>query len=202
MTEYKGVLEITDHAQELINNGQARIEGANVVWNPGSGSTGVVEWGKFYLTSLEDNKDLKSMKVLVVGGITIGVVIVGALIKGSKDRQDKINKINNKLISCLSLYILEVSKNTAQSSTKLDLKLAIREYLNNAKLFKNKVDTNLLRNIDIILNDLGLDDKDEFELNDNIIQLKNFIEKNKKEPNNLSSIRKVDQVKDRYNHEK
>lgn len=194
MTEYKGVLEITDNAQELINKGQARIEGSNVVWNPGSGNTGVVEWGVFKAINLEDSKD-SEVTTILIGGIAIGVVTVavGSLIyTGSKTRQNKINRINNNLISCLSLYILEVSKNTAQSSTKLDLKLAIREYLNNAKLFKNKVDTNLLRNIDIILNDLGLDDKDEFELNDNIIQLKNFIEKNKKEPNNLSSIRKVD----------
>ena len=106
MTEYKGVLEITDNAQELINKGQARIEGANVVWNPGSGNTGVVEWGKFHLINLEDSKDLENMAVLI-GGITIGVVTVGALIyRGSKARQDKANRINNKLISCLSLYIL------------------------------------------------------------------------------------------------
>lgn len=198
MTEYKGVLEITDNAQELINKSQARIEGANVVWNPGSGNTGVVEWGKFHLINLEDSKDLENMAVLI-GGITIGVVTVGALIyRGSKARQDKANRINNKLINCLSLYILEVSKNTVQSSTKLDLKLAIKEYIDNAKLFKNKVDMNLLKSIDIILNDLEFCDKvGKFELNDNIIQLKNFIEKNnqkknKREQNNSSLIRKID----------
>ena len=124
---------------------------------------------------------------------------VGALIyRGSKARQDKANRINNNLISCLSLYILEVNKNTVQSSTKLDLKLAIKEYIDNAKLFKNKVDMNLLKSIDIILNDLEVGDKDgKFELNDNIIQLKNFIEKNnqkknKRELNNSSLIRKID----------
>ncbi|HHF7010918.1 TPA: hypothetical protein ACPQWW_000995 [Streptococcus mutans] len=198
MTEYKGVLEITDNAQELINKGQARIEGANVVWNPGSGNTGVVEWGKFHLINLEDSKDLENMAVLI-GGITIGVVTVGALIyRGSKALQDKANRINNKLINCLSLYILEVNKNTVQSSTKLDLKLAIKEYIDNAKLFKNKVDMNLLKSIDIILNDLEFCDKvGKFELNDNIIQLKNFIEKNnqkknKREQNNSSLIRKID----------
>ncbi|EHJ51844.1 hypothetical protein [Streptococcus macacae] len=197
MTEYKGVLEITDYAQELIGNGQARIEGANVIWNPGSGNTGIVEWGKFYLTSPEDSKHLKTTSILS-GGIAIGVVTVGVgnlIYKGLKARQNKVNRINNNLISSLSLYILEVSENTVQPSTKLDLKLAIQEYIDNTKLFKNKVDTNLLRSIDIVLNNSGSDDK--FELDDKIIQLKNFIEKNnqrknKKEPNNSSLIRKID----------
>lgn len=177
MTEYKGVLEITDYAQELIGNGQARIEGANVIWNPGSGNTGIVEWGKFYLTSPEDSKHLKTTSILS-GGIAIGVVTVGVgnlIYKGLKARQNKVNRINNNLISSLSLYILEVSENTVQPSTKLDLKLAIQEYIDNTKLFKNKVDTNLLRSIDIVLNNSGSDDK--FELDDKIIQLKNFIEK-------------------------
>ena len=57
---------------------------------------------------------------------------------------------------------------------------------------------NLLKSIDIILNDLEFCDKvGKFELNDNIIQLKNFIEKNnqkknKREQNNSSLIRKID----------
>lgn len=114
----------------------------------------------------------------LIGGVTIGVVVVGALIyKGSKDRQAKVNKINNNLISCLSLYILEAKENKLQPSTRLDLKFAIKEYIDNVKLFKNKIDLSLLKNIDIILNDLELRD-DMFELNDSIIQLKNVIEKN------------------------
>ena len=180
MTEYKGVLEISDYAQSLINSGQARIEGSNVVWNSGSGGTGIVEWGKFRLDNLEDGEDSGNLETMaaLIGGVTIGVVVVGALIyKGSKDRQAKVNKINNNLISCLSLYILEAKENKLQPSTRLDLKFAIKEYIDNVKLFKNKIDLSLLKNIDIILNDLELRD-DMFELNDSIIQLKNVIDKN------------------------
>ena len=198
MTEYKGVLEITDYAQKLINSGQARIEGANVVWNPGSGSTGVVEWGKFHLTNSEDNRDLDTVAVLG-GGIAIGVVAVvtvGIIIyKGSKARQDKANRINNNLISCLSLYILEVSENTLQSSTMLDLKLAIKEYIDNSRLFKNKVDIHLLNSIDIVMSTIESNDK--FELTENIIHLNDFIKRNnsnksKKESLKSSDIRKID----------
>lgn len=77
----------------------------------------------------------------------------------------------------MSLYILEAKENKLQPSTRLDLKFAIKEYIDNVKLFKNKIDLSLLKNIDIILNDLELRD-DMFELNDSIIQLKNVIEKN------------------------
>lgn len=179
MSEYKGVLEITDYAQDLIDKGQARIEGANVVWNPGSGNTGIFEWGKFRPASNEESRDIESA-TLVAGGIAIGiaaVVIVGkALYNSSKAKQDKANRINNNLISCLTVYILESYENSLQTSTKLDLKLAIKEYIDNAKLFKNKVDIQLLKNIEIIMNDLSFEEK--FDLGENIIQLSDFIKKN------------------------
>lgn len=177
MTEYKGILEITDYAQELINKGQARIEGSNVVWNSGSGHTGVVEWGKFHLTIPENNTDSKNAMIgvgIAIGTLTgagVSVIVYNAL----KARQDKANEINNKLISCLSLYILELKEGNVQPSTRLDLELAIEEYINSKRLFKNKVDNDLLGTLDIVLNNLKLDDN---ELNNKIIHLNDFIEQN------------------------
>lgn len=176
MNKYKGYLEITDRAQKFIDSGLARIEGANVVWNPGSGNTGVVEWGKFYVSDSAEGEDLATLAAGAAIGVAATVGIGMIIYRSVKLRQNEADRINNNLISCLSMYILESCENNVKLSTKLDLKLAIKEYMDNFKLFKNKVDLNLLKSLDFAINDLELDDK--FELNDNIIQLKDFLEVN------------------------
>lgn len=179
MAEYNGILEISEYAENLINSGQARVEGANVVWNSGFGKSGVVEWGKFRPASTEEIRNVESV-ALLAGGMALGmatVAIVGTtLYNRSKSKQDKANRINNNLISCLTLYILESHEHAVQPSTKLDLKLAIEEYIENTKLFKNKVDVQLLKNMEIITNDLEF--AKESNLGEKIIQLNDFIKRN------------------------
>lgn len=70
-----GYLVISPEAQKLIEEGRARLEKANVVWNPGSGHTGVFEWGKFVEV---DEDELKNNDVkLIVSGIAAGAIDSG-----------------------------------------------------------------------------------------------------------------------------
>ena len=53
-----GYLVISPEAQKLIEEGRARLEKANVVWNPGSGNTGVFEWAKFVEVDEDELKNI------------------------------------------------------------------------------------------------------------------------------------------------
>ena len=141
-----GYLVISPEAQKLIEEGRARLEKANVVWNPGSGHTGVFEWGKFVEV---DEDELKNNDVkLIVSGIAAGAIatagIAGVIVYTAKRKQDERDKKVNNLISCLSSYTLELCDNNVRQSTVLDLKVTIREFMSDKKLLK-KVDETLLK---------------------------------------------------------
>ena len=111
-----GYLVISPEAQKLIEEGRARLEKANVVWNPGSGNTGVFEWGKFVEV---DEVELKNNDVkLIVSGIAAGAVatagIAGVIVYTAKRKQDERDKKVNNLISCLSSYTLELCDNNVR----------------------------------------------------------------------------------------
>lgn len=174
-----GYLEISPKAQKLIDEGKARIEKANVVWNPGSGKTGVVEWCKFVVV---DEDELKNNNAkLIVGGAVAGAVatagIAGVIVYTAKRKQDERDQKVNNLISCLSFYTLELCDNNVHPSTVLDLKVAIREFMSDKKLLK-KVDETLLKNLSITINHLKEDDKDQ--INDRIIDLQTYIQSKSK----------------------
>lgn len=178
-----GYLEISPEAQKLIDEGKARIEKANVVWNPGSGNTGVVEWCKFVVVDEDElkNKNTKVVASSIVAGaiVTMGIaVVVGHTIKRKQDERDR--KLNN-LISCLSFYTLELCGNNVHPSTVLDLKVAIREFMSDKKLLK-KVDETLLKNLSTTINHLNEDDKDQ--INDKIIDLQTYIQSKSKSRSN------------------
>lgn len=174
-----GYLVISPEAQKLIEEGRARLEKANVVWNPGSGHTGVFEWGKFVEV---DEDELKNNDVkLIVSGIAAGAIatagIAGVVVYTKKRKQDERDQKVNNLISCLSSYTLELCDNNVRPSTVLDLKVAIREFMSDKKLLK-KVDETLLKNLSATIKHLKEDDKDQ--INDKIIDLQTYIQSKSK----------------------
>ncbi|MEK5288303.1 hypothetical protein MKY69_01570 [Streptococcus sp. FSL R7-0212] len=69
--------------------------------------------------------------------------------------------------------ILESESNNVHPSTLLDLKIAIREYIENKKIIKHGIDSDLLNNLERVIKKI---DNDEFiDIKDNIIQLDEYI---------------------------
>lgn len=174
-----GYLVISPEAQKLIEEGRARLEKANVVWNPGSGNTGVLEWAKFVEV---DEDELKNNDVnMLVSGAVAGAIavagIAGVVVYNISRKQDERDKKVINLISCLSSYTRELFDNNVRQSTVLDLKVAIREFMSDKKLLK-KVDETLLKNLSITINHLKEDDKDQ--INDRIIDLQTYIQSKSK----------------------
>lgn len=174
-----GYLVISPEAQKLIEEGRARLEKANVVWNPGSGNTGVFEWAKFVEV---DEDELKNNDVnMLVSGAVAGAIavagIAGVVVYNISRKQDERDKKVINLISCLSSYTRELCDNNVRQSTVLDLKVAIREFMSDKKLLK-KVDETLLKNLSITINHLKDDDKDQ--INDRIIDLQTYIQSKSK----------------------
>lgn len=174
-----GYLVISPEAQKLIEEGRARLEKANVVWNPGSGNTGVFEWAKFVEV---DEDELKNNDVnMLVSGAVAGAIavagIAGVVVYSISRKQDERDKKVINLISCLSSYTRELCDNNVRQSTVLDLKVAIREFMSDKKLLK-KVDETLLKNLSITINHLKEDDKDQ--INDRIIDLQTYIQSKSK----------------------
>ncbi|WP_368386874.1 hypothetical protein [Streptococcus salivarius] len=174
-----GYLVISPEAQKLIEEGRARLEKANVVWNPGSGNTGVFEWAKFVEV---DEDELKNNDVnMLVSGAVAGAIavagIAGVVVYNISRKQDERDKKVINLISCLSSYTRELCDNNVRQSTVLDLKVAIREFMSDKKLLK-KVDETLLKNLSITINHLKEDDKDQ--INDRIIDLQTYIQSKSK----------------------
>ncbi len=163
-----GYLVISPEAQKLIEEGRARLEKANVVWNPGSGNTGVFEWAKFDVNMLVSGA--------VAGAIAVAG-IAGVVVYNISRKQDERDKKVINLISCLSSYTRELCDNNVRQSTVLDLKVAIREFMSDKKLLK-KVDETLLKNLSITINHLKEDDKDQ--INDRIIDLQTYIQSKSK----------------------
>lgn len=163
-----GYLVISPEAQKLIEEGRARLEKANVVWNPGSGNTGVFEWAKFVEVDEDElkNNDVKMLVSGAVAGALAAAGIAGVVVYNISRKQDERDKKVNNLISCLSFYTLELCDNNVHPSTVLDLKVAIREFMSDKKLLK-KVDETLLKNLSTTINHLNEDDKDQ--INDKII---------------------------------
>lgn len=174
-----GYLVISPEAQKLIEEGRARLEKANVVWNPGSGNTGVFEWAKFVEVDEDElkNNDVKMLTSGVVAGAIAAAGIAGVVVYNISRKQDERDKKVNNLISCLSTYTLELCDNNVRQSTVLDLKVAIREFMSDKKLLK-KVDETLLKNLSITINHLKEDDKDQ--INDRIIDLRTYIQSKSK----------------------
>lgn len=174
-----GYLVISPEAQKLIEEGRARLEKANVVWNPGSGNTGVFEWAKFVEV---DEDELKNNDVnMLVSGAVAGAIavagIAGVVVYNISRKQDERDKKVINLISCLSSYTRELCDNNVRQSTVLDLKVAIREFMSDKKLLK-KVDETLLKNLSITINHLKEDDKDQ--INERIIDLQTYIQSKSK----------------------
>lgn len=174
-----GYLVISPEAQKLIEEGRARLEKSNVVWNPGSGNTGVFEWAKFVEV---DEDELKNNDVnMLVSGAVAGAIavagIAGVVVYNISRKQDERDKKVINLISCLSSYTRELCDNNVRQSTVLDLKVAIREFMSDKKLLK-KVDETLLKNLSITINHLKEDDKDQ--INDRIIDLQTYIQSKSK----------------------
>ena len=174
-----GYLVISPEAQKLIEEGRARLEKSNVVWNPGSGNTGVFEWAKFVEA---DEDELKNNDVnMLVSGAVAGAIavagIAGVVVYNISRKQDERDKKVNNLISCLSTYTLELCDNNVRQSTVLDLKVAIREFMSDKKLLK-KVDETLLKNLSITISHLKEDDRDQ--INDRIIDLQTYIQSKSK----------------------
>ena len=71
-----GYLVISPEAQKLIEEGRARLEKANVVWNPGSGNTGVFEWAKFVEVD-EDELKNNDVNMLVSGAVAGAIAVAG-----------------------------------------------------------------------------------------------------------------------------
>jgi hypothetical protein len=172
-----GYLVISPEAQKLIEEGRARLEKANVVWNPGSGNTGVFEWAKFVEVDELKNNDVKMLASGAVAGAIVAAGIAGVVVYNISRKQDERDKKVNNLISCLSSYTLELCDNNVRPSTVLDLKVAIREFMSDKKLLK-KVDETLLKNLSITINHLKEDDKDQ--INDRIIDLQTYIQSKSK----------------------
>ncbi|WP_270281618.1 hypothetical protein [Streptococcus salivarius] len=174
-----GYLVISPEAQKLIEEGRARLEKANVVWNPGSGNTGVFEWAKFVEVDEDElkNNDVKMLASGVVAGAIAAAGIAGVVVYNISRKQDERDKKVNNLISCLSTYTLELCDNNVRQSTVLDLKVAIREFMSDKKLLK-KVDETLLKNLSITISHLKEDDKDQ--INDRIIDLQTYIQSKSK----------------------
>lgn len=174
-----GYLVISPEAQKLIEEGRARLEKANVVWNPGSGNTGVFEWAKFVEVDEDElkNNDVKMLASGVVAGAIAAAGIAGVVVYNISRKQDERDKKVNNLISCLSTYTLELCDNNVRQSTVLDLKVAIREFMSDKKLLK-KVDETLLKNLSITISHLKEDDKDR--INDRIIDLQTYIQSKSK----------------------
>lgn len=174
-----GYLVISPESQKLIEEGRARLEKANVVWNPGSGKTGVSEWGKF--VEVDEDELKNSNAKLIVGGAVADAVatvgIAGVIVYTAKRKQDERDQKVNNLISCLSFYTLELCDNNVHPSTVLDLKVAIREFMSDKKLLK-KVDETLLKNLSATIKHLKEDDKDQ--INDKIIDLQTYIQSKSK----------------------
>ena len=174
-----GYLVISPEAQKLIEEGRARLEKANVVWNPGSGNTGVFEWAKFVEVDEDElkNNDVKMLASGAVAGAIAAAGITGVIVYNISRKQDERDKKVNNLISCLSTYTLELCDNNVRQSTVLDLKVAIREFMSDKKLLK-KVDETLLKNLSITISHLKEDDKDQ--INDRIIDLQTYIQSKSK----------------------
>lgn len=174
-----GYLVISPEAQKLIEEGRARLEKANVVWNPGSGNTGVFEWAKFVEVDEDElkNNDVKMLASGVVAGAIAAAGIAGVVVYNISRKQDERDKKVSNLISCLSTYTLELCDNNVRQSTVLDLKVAIREFMSDKKLLK-KVDETLLKNLSITISHLKEDDKDK--INDRIIDLQTYIQSKSK----------------------
>lgn len=174
-----GYLVISPEAQKLIEEGRARLEKANVVWNPGSGNTGVFEWAKFVEVDEDElkNNDVKMLVSGAVAGALAVAGIAGVVVYNISRKQDERDKKVNNLISCLSTYTLELCDNNVRQSTVLDLKVAIREFMSDKKLLK-KVDETLLKNLSITISHLKEDDKDQ--INDRIIDLQTYIQSKSK----------------------
>lgn len=164
---------------KLIEEGRARLEKANVVWNPGSGNTGVFEWAKFVEVDEDElkNNDVKMLASGAVAGAIAAAGIAGVIVYNISRKQDERDKKVNNLISCLSTYTLELCDNNVRQSTVLDLKVAIREFMSDKKLLK-KVDETLLKNLSITISHLKEDDKDQ--INDRIIDLQTYIQSKSK----------------------
>lgn len=174
-----GYLVISPEAQKLIEEGRARLEKANVVWNPGSGNTGVFEWAKFVEVDEDElkNNDVKMLASGAVAGAIAAAGIAGVIVYNISRKQDERDKKVNNLISCLSTYTLELCDNNVRQSTVLDLKVAIREFMSDKKLLK-KVDETLLKNLSITISHLKEDDKDQ--INDRTIDLQTYIQSKSK----------------------
>lgn len=174
-----GYLVISPEAQKLIEEGRARLEKANVVWNPGSGNTGVFEWAKFVEVDEDElkNNDVKMLVSGAVAGAIAAAGIAGVVVYNISRKQDERDKKVNNLISCLSTYTLELYDNNVRQSTVLDLKVAIREFMSDKKLLK-KVDETLLKNLSITISYLKEDDK--VQINDRIIDLQTYIQSKSK----------------------
>lgn len=184
-----GYLVISPEAQKLIEEGRARLEKANVVWNPGSGNTGVFEWAKFVEVDEDElkNNDVKMLVSGAVAGALAAAGIAGVVVYNISRKQDERDKKVNNLISCLSFYTLELCDNNVHPSTVLDLKVAIREFMSDKKLLK-KVDETLLKNLSTTINHLNEDDKDQ--INDKIIDLQTYIQ-SKSKSSSKSFFKKV-----------
>lgn len=178
-----GYLVISPEAQKLIEEGRARLEKANVVWNPGSGNTGVFEWAKFVEVDEDElkNNDVKMLVSGAVAGAIAAAGIAGVVVYNISRKQDERNQKVINLISCLSSYTRELCDNNVRQSTVLDLKVAIREFMSDKKLLK-KVDETLLKNLSITINHLKEDDKDQ--INDRIIDLQTYIQSKSKSRTN------------------
>lgn len=174
-----GYLVISPEAQKLIEEGRARLEKANVVWNPGSGNTGVFEWAKFVEVDEDElkNNDVKMLVSGAVAGAIAAAGIAGVVVYNISRKQDERDQKVINLISCLSSYTRELCDNNVRQSTVLDLKVAIREFMSDKKLLK-KVDETLLKNLSITINHLKEDDKDQ--INDRIIDLQTYIQSKSK----------------------
>ncbi|KYP19813.1 hypothetical protein [Streptococcus parauberis] len=173
MEAIQGVLKITEEASKLIDDGLARIEGGNVVWNKGSGHTGVVEWGKF--VPIDSNNSSEVTNLVLGASMAIATISsFGLIIVNNRNRrQTEYEKKTNNLVTCLTLLILESESNNVHPSTLLDLKIAIREYIENKKIIKHGIDSDLLNNLERVIKKI---DNDEFiDIKDNIIQLDEYI---------------------------
>ena len=190
MTEIKGILQISKEAQSLIDSGEARIEKSNVVYNPGSGKSGVYEWGKF-----RQNKSELTTEELIIAGAVVAVgvgaaVAVSAINKKLKRGYENSLRISNELISQLTFFILELEKGEVLPSTILDLKRSIRLYMEDKNLKKIATDSDLEKNLNIIMENY-IDDLQNYPLiTDKIIEFKKYLN-GSKDCTSKSDIKKV-----------